>query len=841
MKEKRDNWGWVIILILLTLVLNIEAQNLINLELKDKPLPAALKLIEREGGKNVIFSVTETEKHSVSANIQQKTQAEAIGIVLQGTPFIYKERTDYFAIQKKDTHAKAIEIRGMVMNEKNEPMPYCNVLLLTSDSTFVNGCVTKADGSFQMMGEEGVPYSLRASYIGYATTTQAIDSRNLIQLIPDAQALEEVIVTGDKSHVVISSATGTIFHLSKRAKALKDPFEALLEIPKLTVNPSLRKITLSDGTVPLILINGNRIHGGVESIDPKRVESIEIIETPSARYLKDGVQAIVNIMMKRPEVVYQKLNASTSHSTPVFFGISNAFYETGNENASASLSAQHWYFHDDNATITNLQQNTEYSKWRESGRNWNSQNIYLDLNADWQCSPKDYLAFKATYVNNPSQYVAEGKGTLDEDGMDTQHFSFFNEDKVSYYINTYNLYYKHTFHKKSWLETIARFNFNGNATKGVRSEDYASWKYQNIYDFDNFRHSGGMEIYYTAPLGKHTLDIGSETSFLNDRIRQVYAGYPTFHHRNIDEYIFAGLSGKLNQKFSYAFSLGYEMLFRKVAGIDYAYNKPASNLSLNWRMNSSHNLGASYNLRHTAPSVGQLNPYNTSTDSLLVKQGNPYLLPSQSQQWKLRYSYNKHGWYIEPSIAYTMVTDAIEQVGKTDENTHIYLSTYANSYRYSYLSGTVNIRYNNSKWGGISLGIENMTRFYEGQAGKNFFNYNLNFYGWHKQLSWDGYLWYNPIDYGVHTKTKSRGAESELHIKYNLNQNLALTAGMRYLLGTLKHETTTVEGTYSSISHYSMDDRSWKVLFGISYYWEKEKSPNRKKKYLDTKESGIRL
>lgn len=112
MKEKRDNRGWAIILILLTLVLNTQAQNLINLELKNKPLPAALKLIEREGGKNVIFSVTETEKHSVTANIQQKTQAEAISMVLQGTPFIYKERTDYFAIQKKDTHTKVIEIRG---------------------------------------------------------------------------------------------------------------------------------------------------------------------------------------------------------------------------------------------------------------------------------------------------------------------------------------------------------------------------------------------------------------------------------------------------------------------------------------------------------------------------------------------------------------------------------------------------------------------------------------------------------------------------------------------------------------------------------------------------------
>ena len=175
MKRRRNNRGWAIIIWMLAIALQTQAQNLISLKLENKPLPAALKLIEREGGKNIIFSVTETEKHSVSADIRQKTQAEAINMVLQGTPFIYKERADYFAIQKKDTKAKAIEIRGMVMNEKNEPMPYCNVLLLTSDSTFVNGCVTEEDGSFLMMGEEGVPYSLKASYIGYVTTTQTLD------------------------------------------------------------------------------------------------------------------------------------------------------------------------------------------------------------------------------------------------------------------------------------------------------------------------------------------------------------------------------------------------------------------------------------------------------------------------------------------------------------------------------------------------------------------------------------------------------------------------------------------------------------------------------------------
>lgn len=735
-------------------------------------------------------------------------------------------------------------LTGKVRNAEKENLSGV-VVSLQQDTILIGATLTDTSGNYMFDDLRSGKYRLIATALGLEPKgiDLNIQSNMRQDLVVEYQSfqLDEVTVTADKSNLIISDAMGTTFHLSNRAKTLKDPFEALLEVPKLSVIPSLRKVTLSDGTVPLILVNGNRVNGGVESIDPKRVESIEIIETPSARYLKDGVQAIVNFKMKRQEVVYHSLNASTIHSIPFFYGLSNVYYETGNKNASLNLSAQHWYFYNDDATINNFQQNVRYSKWRESGRSWNAQRQNLALNGDWICSSKDYLAFKVIYINNPSKYVSTGKGELIEKEADIQNFTFFNEDKVVSYINSYNLYYKHTLHEKSQLEATARFNLNGNETKGVRSEDYTSWRYEDIYDFDNFRYSGGFEIYYTAPLGKHTLDVGSETSFLSDRIRQVYAGYPTFYHRNIDEYAFVGLSSKFNKKFSYTLSVGYEMIFRKVGGVNYDYNKPAGNLSLNWRMNSFHTIGASYNLRHTTPEVGQLNPYNTSTDSLMRQEGNPFLLPSQSQQWKLRYSYNKGGFFIEPSVSYISVTDAIEQVGQTDESTGIYLSTYENSTHYSFLSGSVNLRYNNSKWGGFNLGIENLTRFYERQSGKNLFKYNFNLYGWYKRLSWNGYLWYTPIDYGVHTKSKYRGAESELRLVYKLNRSFSVSAGMRYLLGKLKTESSRIEGTYFSFNTVSMDDRSWKVLFGVSYSYQKEKSPNRKKKYLDTKESGIIL
>lgn len=186
--------GWIMI-ILIIITLPIQGQNTkeFSIELKDKPLPTALKLIEKEGGKNIIFSYNETEGYRVTASIRQKTEIEAIGFVLDGTPFICKEREAYFVIQKKGKDVCTTEIRGQVVNEKNEPLPYANVLLLTaSDSAFVNGCVTREDGSFQMIAEEGIPYLLRASYIGYKTEVQTCHPDHAFHLTPDTQLMQEV-------------------------------------------------------------------------------------------------------------------------------------------------------------------------------------------------------------------------------------------------------------------------------------------------------------------------------------------------------------------------------------------------------------------------------------------------------------------------------------------------------------------------------------------------------------------------------------------------------------------------------------------------------------------------
>ena len=199
MRQKRTTmwrvWG---IAIMLATALGVRAQGNITLKLTDEPLPKALQLIEQQGGKSIIFSVSETEKHRVSADLHGITQAEAIDHILWGKPFVAKERTDYFVIQRKKDREASLGIAGTVVDEKGKPIPNCNVQVFTTDSVYVNGATTDKEGCFSIPLKRDEEYRMQVSYIGYKTAYRQCQVGHVgtIVMNHDAMRLSEVKVTG---------------------------------------------------------------------------------------------------------------------------------------------------------------------------------------------------------------------------------------------------------------------------------------------------------------------------------------------------------------------------------------------------------------------------------------------------------------------------------------------------------------------------------------------------------------------------------------------------------------------------------------------------------------------
>ncbi|MBR6841389.1 MAG: carboxypeptidase-like regulatory domain-containing protein, partial [Prevotella sp.] len=99
--------------------------------------------------------------------------------------------------------AKTQDWGGRVIDEKGEPMPFVNVVLLSlPDSTFVQGAMTDMDGVFKIVTDvnEGL---FKVTSVGYQTLYINAGNDLTIQMKEDTQLLKEVVVKGQmpKTHV----------------------------------------------------------------------------------------------------------------------------------------------------------------------------------------------------------------------------------------------------------------------------------------------------------------------------------------------------------------------------------------------------------------------------------------------------------------------------------------------------------------------------------------------------------------------------------------------------------------------------------------------------------------
>ena len=99
--------------------------------------------------------------------------------------------------------AKTQDWGGRVIDEKGEPMPYVNVVLLSlPDSAFVQGAMTDEQGMFKIVTDinQGL---FKVTSVGYQTLYINAGEGLTIQMKEDAKLLSEVVVKGQlpKTHV----------------------------------------------------------------------------------------------------------------------------------------------------------------------------------------------------------------------------------------------------------------------------------------------------------------------------------------------------------------------------------------------------------------------------------------------------------------------------------------------------------------------------------------------------------------------------------------------------------------------------------------------------------------
>lgn len=661
-----------------------------------------------------------------------------------------------------------------------------------------------------------------------------------IQVIPEKTVnLEEITVMGNRKDRVTRTATGEIFYLSEQAKNAGDPFRALQEVPRIHSDIANRKITMDDGVQPLILINGNRYNSGIATIDPKEIQSVEVIDVVKARYLKDGYQKIIDIKLKKKTKPFVFFETATRHNLPFRRGLGVVYFEVGNPRYALYGRSAVDYTHNEESEKETRQENDGYKKFSTGKERLDGNNYLGELQFRWMCTDHDYVVAHIYGNKDLKKSRTWGEGLLNTDS--SQDFNYLSTNRDQSYILTGSLFHKHTFSESHLLETTLAFNKNHNENSGTRAETYPDWLYSNAYVYKNDRNSGSLYINYSYDFNAGgSLNIGSQTNVINDHIRRVSENLPTFYHRQWDEYLYADLSGS-GKRFSYMLSAGLESIWLKAGEASNHYFKPRASMSGTYNFSEHYSMKLGYTLSNTAPSVSELNPYNMSTDSLVITRGNPALLPSQTHDWDLSGTFNTGGLYITPGISYRICTDIVESYGFNEEQ--IYISSYHNNgiYKKLRMGGIVSYRIKNL--GRIGLSAYHGTEYFERQEAKNYFDCSLSFSTNYKKWYFGADISYTNYEYTALSRTRYHAPTfSMLQVSYYFTKNFYISAAIENCLSIYRTRTDLQSGNYRNSTLSRQTSASFSPWILIRYTLRKNgKQGMKEKKNLYSREKGIVL
>ena len=238
------------------------------------------------------------------------------------------------------TFAETQDWGGRVIDEKGEPMPYVNVVLLSlPDSAFVQGAMTDMDGVFKIVTDvnQGL---FKVTSVGYQTLYINAGQDLTIQMKEDTQLLSEVVVKGQlpKTHVkgdaMRTTVAGTIL---EKAGTVSD---ALSKIPSLEAERDGGVKVLGRGDAE-VYINGRKVQDMKElsRLRSDQIQHVDVVQNPGARYAA-STKAVVRITLKKAQGEGLSFQNSTQYMYQYGGSLNDNFtanYRTGGLDVTGSF------------------------------------------------------------------------------------------------------------------------------------------------------------------------------------------------------------------------------------------------------------------------------------------------------------------------------------------------------------------------------------------------------------------------------------------------------------------------------------------------------------------------
>lgn len=610
----------------------------------------------------------------------------------------------FAALSQENTY----KITGKVVDENLNPIASATVSLHDAQQKKLSSTMTNNEGNFML------PYIksdknlfIKVQHLAfkpfqYAITDIKSSKLDTIRLSNLDNIINEVEVNAKPKLIEING--GTVIYNVENTIMGQDV--SVLDALKLTPGVYVENednISLNGkGGVQILIdgrptnLSGKELTDLLKSLSSNLIKSIEIINSPTAKFDASGSAGIINIKTKKNQIVGLNGNISST----IAYGISpkqlqNILlnYRVNKINVFGSY----------NHTLGNY--NYIYgSKRIQNGRSFDSHTDDIDkrqkmstrFGIDYFLNEKSTIGFLAN-----GNFINGGGITDTKTDIITLPSSIIDEtlDAINDYYGqgtsryTFNFNYKYEDTLGHILNIDADYGSFDKWNKNLQSNTYrdpeGSIIKDNLYRTLNgiAINMKGVKIDYSTKLWKGTLETGLKYAQVNSdndsRFFHVFENYDSLDNRRSNNFKYnenissAYLDYKRTlNKWSFQAGLRLESANSKNLLISNADNIEQDNtakmnftnlfpfFSIQSKLSKNQNISLSYAKRIERPAYQDLNPFIYMLDELSFWQGNPYLRPELTHRLTLMYSL-KNSTIVTFNFSYAdqfnaKVTDTLE-------------------------------------------------------------------------------------------------------------------------------------------------------------------------------------
>jgi len=563
------------------------------------------------------------------------------------------------------------EVSGLVIDsETSEPLEYASISIKAKDNLEkVFEGVTDENGKFSVNVEPGV-YHLIIDYISFIPyfnenlIVKGNTELGKISLDIDFSLLDEVEVRAERTQVEIR-LDKKIYNVGQDITVKGGNIsDVLANIPSIEVDID-GNISLRGNDNVKILINGkpSGIIGlsgpeGLRSIPSETIQQVEVVTSPSARYEAEGTAGILNIILKKQDLLGFNGNVNLNFGIPEQSGASGSFNLRNNKIN---------FF---NTTSINNGSGDGYS-FSETKYS----NLIIDERTDW--SRDDYNFFTnfgiEYYINAKTSLILSGVYKSGNDNsfstnivkdISTGTISSINErlrdeleDENS---SEYAIDFFKDFDKKGHTLS-ARISFENNSDDGIEDiEDYSSFPNTSISSYEKVTNLDQQnrflaQLDYVYPIDENTqFELGYrgrkveretdyDVSYLENSEYNSDPGLSNIFTYNEFVNAFYSQYGKKVDKFSYLIGLRFEDSKQEIDQRTTnqfeikRYSDLFPTLNLAYEFSKLESITFGYSRRIRRPRGWNINPFPRRNSVTSLWRGNPFLDPTFTNSLEIGY------------------------------------------------------------------------------------------------------------------------------------------------------------------------------------------------------------